>query len=123
MIIEIDSDYLENKTEEEISKIIIDILKGNLTYPGIIIQGNKKNGENYPCLTEDIKEEDFYKMFSVENAMNILKNALSGDKSMGSYYFSWKKNFAKTIYANTNLTMYQCGLIAEQMLDDIINII
>ena len=27
MIIEIDSDYLEGKTEEEISKMIVDILK------------------------------------------------------------------------------------------------
>lgn len=40
MIIHLGKDVTKNKTEEELSKIIVEILKGNISYPGIIIQGD-----------------------------------------------------------------------------------
>lgn len=77
MIIKINDEILENKTDKEKGKIIADILQGNFNVPGLEIYGEppedkEEPGKNYMFLNPEFKKEltELINKYSLENDSN-----------------------------------------------------
>ena len=92
MIIELKKDVTKGKTEEELTKIIIEILKGNLSYPGIII--HNENKEIINSRPKIIKNDDIdirVEILKIKYEIKEVKRTLAS-MEFTQKYGSLKKN-------------------------------